>query len=346
MSTGKRPAHVERIALIGAGDIARSCHLPCLLSRNVNLACVMDPNPNALGAVRRLVRPETRLSQSASLADLPEVDAAIVCTPISQHYGQVKHLLERGIHVLCEKPLAAAPEKDLSLCEIAAAVGVTLQVGYYRRFHPTSWAVGMLLREPSELGDLTRCTIRAGHMMPSSPRWMEDREVSRGGVMMDFGVHIVDRLLSWFDDVCLDGYADDSHGGVEANAAATIRATCRGRQIPVDLLLSRTSNIGYLIRLDFERGSIVNNLNNGYVLDFVSADDVAFLGRRIRASCSVEVASPATALDYFGDQWAEFIARTDGGPEVRSSLPDAVRTSAFVEQCYVGRRPLVLPWGY
>jgi predicted dehydrogenase len=326
---------------VGAGQVARDYHVPCVTAAGVSPAWIVDPDPEARRRASALV---PRAAAVADLADVPAtVDCAIVCTPPAAHTEAVWQLVERGVHVLCEKPLACTEKEAETLVEVAHAHGVVLQVGYYRRFHPSAQRVRSWL-DDGALGRPRRCTVVGGHIL--RPRGagasLMDPVQSGGGVLIDIGVHMVDRVLSWFDAVTLRAYFDDCAGGMEANALVRLDGHVRGQALPITLVISRTAELGYHAAVEFDEGTVVCPLNVGHELTVISAPGGP--GDDARPRRTVDTGPPRPAVGYFGDQWAEFVAQVRGGAPRVSSLRDAVRTTAIVEACYRTRQRLVLPW--
>jgi predicted dehydrogenase len=321
------------VALVGAGQVVRDYHVPCLKAAGVRVAAVVDPDPDAQRRV-------SAVSGAVALSDLAElrvpVDCAIVCTPPAAHTDPVRRLLEHGIHVLCEKPLACTEKDAETLVEIARAHGVVLQVGYYRRFHPAAQRVRAWLRDGS-MGRPRRCTIVSGQILRSraASASLMDPVQSGGGVLIDFGVHLVDRVLSWFDEVTLRECLDDYAGGMEANAVVRLEGRVGGHTVPITILISRTADLGHHAAVEFDGGTVVCPLNEGHALTVISP---------ARERRTVDTGPRRPTVAYFGDQWMEFVAQVRGVAPHVSSLRDAVRTTAIVEACYRTRQPLVLPW--
>src|SRR5262245_50282697 len=71
----------------------------------------------------------------ALLAD-PEIDAVVLATPHSTHTSQVVAAAEAGKHVFCEKPFALTKHEAEASVDATRKAGVTIAVGYNRRFHP------------------------------------------------------------------------------------------------------------------------------------------------------------------------------------------------------------------
>jgi len=81
-----------------------------------------------------------------AFADL--IDAATISTPTIHHYAVGKFLLERGKHLLIEKPIAENPAEARELAEIAHANHCVLQVGHVERFNPALRAIEGRLPRP------------------------------------------------------------------------------------------------------------------------------------------------------------------------------------------------------
>jgi predicted dehydrogenase len=245
--------------------------------------------------------------------------------------------------VLCEKPLACSEKEAETLVEVAQAHGVVLQVGYYRRFHPAAQRVRSWL-EDGALGRPRRCTVVGGHALRPHREGasLMDPAQSGGGVLIDIGVHMVDRVLSWFEAVTLREYFDDYAGGMEANALVRLDGHVRGQALPITMVISRTADLGYHAAVEFDDGTVVCPLNAGHEVTVIAPSGSP--GDDARPRRTVEAGPHRRAVDYFGDQWAEFVAQVRGVAPRVSSLRDAVRTTAIVEACYRTRQPLVLPW--
>lgn len=134
-----------------------------------------------------------------ALAD-PEVDAVVLATPHSQHSSQVIAAAEARKHVFCEKPFALTrADADAAVAAVEAA-GVTLGLGYNRRFHPEMTA----LRERIDSGELgtvmhVEATMTFANALALSPEaWRANREETPAGGLTPMGVHAVDGMI----DLC------------------------------------------------------------------------------------------------------------------------------------------------
>lgn len=127
-----------------------------------------------------------------------ELDALFVLTANKAHYPAVMAALERGLHVLCEKPLALSARQAREMTEAAARAGVTTMVPFTYRFMPTNRAVKELLDE-GWLGRPHHLNMRyyAGYGRSGAYAWRFDVGEAGSGVSGDLGAHWV-YLARWF----------------------------------------------------------------------------------------------------------------------------------------------------
>ena len=133
-----------RVAVVGAGQFGRNHCRIVLQSPRAELAAVVEPDP-------------ARASEAAAwgapiLADAVEAaaiaDAAIVATPTTTHAEVGCRLLEAGLDLLVEKPLAEDLASADRLLEAAGRKGRILQAGHLERFNPAVMALESRCRLP------------------------------------------------------------------------------------------------------------------------------------------------------------------------------------------------------
>ena len=134
-----------RTAVIGVGYLGRFHAQKYASLPAAELVAVVD----ASAGNRDQVAAETGCRAVADYRDiLAEVDAVSIATPTPLHYPIAKHCLERGIHVLVEKPITTTLEEARSLVDTAARVGRVLQVGHLERFNAAILALEGTLGTP------------------------------------------------------------------------------------------------------------------------------------------------------------------------------------------------------
>src|SRR5262249_6120941 len=76
------------------------------------------------------------------------VDAVVIAVPTRDHLAVAREFLERGVHVLVEKPMAASLEEADEMIAVAKRAGATLGVGHTERFNPAMAAALPILATP------------------------------------------------------------------------------------------------------------------------------------------------------------------------------------------------------
>ena len=138
-------------------------------------------------------------SYEALLAD-NSIDAVVLATPHSMHAEQVIAAAKAGKHVFCEKPFTLTKKEADDAVEAVKKAGVTLGLGYNRRFHPEMTK----LRDKVRSGDLgTILHIEATMTFPNvlfiNPgHWRADKDETPCGGLTPMGVHAVDGMI----DLC------------------------------------------------------------------------------------------------------------------------------------------------
>jgi len=130
----------------------------------------------------------------------PDVDAVVLATPHSLHAQQTIAAAAAGKHVFCEKPFALTREDAEAMADAAADAGVTLGVGYNRRFHPEM----VKLRERIDSGGLgtilhVESTMTFANALALKPeQWRASRDETPAGGLTPMGVHAIDAMI----DLC------------------------------------------------------------------------------------------------------------------------------------------------
>ena len=187
------------LGVIGCGSIAFWKHLQIAKRlRGATLVAAADPDPAARTRTERLTGIRVEGSTEALLAR-PDVDAVIVTAPTHLHADLVIAACAAGKHVYVEKPLAASRADGARVVDAATRAGVTVVLGFNRRFHPLSEQVRELLHD-GRLGQIraVQTTFCEPVLPDAMPEWKR-RRASGGGVLLDLASHHID-LLRWFLD--------------------------------------------------------------------------------------------------------------------------------------------------
>jgi len=193
-----------RIGLIGCGGIAKAAHLPAFdaLHALVRLVAVADTDADAAEALAR-PRGIPAYRDHERLLAHEDLDAVVIASPEYAHREQVEAAAARGLHVLCEKPIALTLEDADAMIAACDHAGVRLMVGHSRRFTNRY----LRAREAIDAGELGAVRlIRENERRPryedrpgqyyQRGHWTADPLRSRG-IVLTAAIHETD-LFRWF----------------------------------------------------------------------------------------------------------------------------------------------------
>ena len=177
-------------ALIGAGGIAQT-HLQAFAKTNLaKLAAVVDVRMESAEAVAAAMHCKA-FQKVASIPETLGIDAAVVCTPPSTHPEICEQLARRGIHVLCEKPVATDLASAIQMIETAAEAGTMFTMASKFRYVEDMVYAKQLITS-GVLGDILLFENTFAVHVDMTKRWNSDPAISGGGVLIDNGTHSVD----------------------------------------------------------------------------------------------------------------------------------------------------------
>ena len=327
------------LAVVGCGAVSLLQHLPALERRSdVRLAAVVDPDVERGREVARAHGAEAALVSHEDLVGRG-IDAAIVATPNHLHAPITIDLLQAGLHVLVEKPMAITAAECDAMIAAADGAGRVLSVGLIQRFSAAARLAKAVI-DRGELGRLHGYEMENGVVFawPVVSDYMFRRDAAGGGVLIDLGVHILDQALWWFGDVDGQEYYDDAWGGLEADASLRVSHTSG---VEGSLELSRTRMLRQRAVVHGEHGSVeVGVYENAFGVRWRGVGGV-----RGPARIAGELPVPRhDVVDLTASLHADFLqaVREHRQPSVPGM--EGRRSVAVIEDCYRDRRPLLMPW--
>lgn len=185
-----------RIGVIGAGFIGR-VHLERFGALDgVRLAGLSDMAPELATAAASKYGVEKLYPSAEALIESDEIDAVVVAVPNKHHAPLTVRALERGKHVLVEKPMALNGEAAREIVDAGKRAGVTLMVAHQMRWLPEPQLAKRMV-EAGELGDVynAKCGMWRRKNIPGWGSWFTRMAESGGGPMIDIGVHVLDMAM-------------------------------------------------------------------------------------------------------------------------------------------------------
>jgi predicted dehydrogenase len=147
-------------------------------------------------------------SDEAIFAD-QSVDIVVVATPNNVHERLVVDALKSGHHVICEKPAALSVEIFDRMVKAQDETGKRLSVHQNRRWDVDFLAVKRVI-ESGEIGDVLRIESRIHGSRGIPSDWRSEKEPG-GGMIFDWGVHLIDQMLQLIPDKIVSVNCSTTH---------------------------------------------------------------------------------------------------------------------------------------
>jgi predicted dehydrogenase len=167
-----------RLGVVGTGSMGKNHARVFSEMPAAQFTAILDSNAETARQIAGQygAKPVSTIEEFAEV-----VDAATIATPTTTHFDIAKALLDRGKHVLVEKPFTETPEQARALCDLAHERGLVLQVGHIERFNPVMSALEQRLSAPR--------FIEATRLSPYPGRSLDV------GVVLDVMIHDLEIIL-------------------------------------------------------------------------------------------------------------------------------------------------------
>lgn len=183
-----------RLGMVGSGDISKRFFEQASRLENVKFVATCARHlENAEKKARQYDVPSW-YDDYKVMMDEEQLDGVVVTTPHSVHAEVVIAALERGLHVLNEKPMATRFEDCRQMVELAEKKGLILMNLPYD-FNPTFLAATEYVKEDI-IGKITGAEAHLSIPGPPRDNWYYNRSVSHGGAVLDCLVYPVSRLIA------------------------------------------------------------------------------------------------------------------------------------------------------
>ena len=189
-----------KVLLIGAGAMGSVHGESFKKMENVVLAGIVDKNPQKSKALAEKLQTKDFQTFEEALEAVGKVDVVSICLPTPFHKPYVKKAANRGIDIICEKPLARNLEDAREVIDYCQEKNVKLFVGHVVRFFPEYVQAKNIIDE-GKIGNIAVVrTSRGGSFPNGSDDWYAAYENS-GGLVLDMIIHDFDFLRWCFGEV-------------------------------------------------------------------------------------------------------------------------------------------------
>jgi predicted dehydrogenase len=211
-----------RFGIIGCGALGLVHALRLSAFPNVQVRAISDPDADAMQRVAQALAPSAveSFTDYRELLRSAHIDAICINSPNRWHVEQLLASLDRGLHVLCEKPLTMIPAEVEQVVRATEKAGTTVAIAYQSRYRRDSRILRRALQS-GEWGRVTSVDVFACEdwITPNRGTWRHDPERCPGGFFADANGHQLD-LLFWLTGL----------------QPASVRATIETRGTPVPMV--------------------------------------------------------------------------------------------------------------
>jgi predicted dehydrogenase len=180
-----------RIAVIGCGSLARQVHLP-ILKELADVVALCDSQEESLQKAAAICPQAQLFNDYRECLDGSVVDACLVCTSTPAHFNPALDVIERGLPLYLEKPVAETTEQAKALEAARRESHSLVVVGCNFRLNP-------LFRRLSESDLSQTCSVRSTFttVADTRPDWVFHSGATRG-TLLELGSHELDLFCSLF----------------------------------------------------------------------------------------------------------------------------------------------------
>ncbi len=188
------------MGIIGCGQVSHFMALAAKLNRHIKITHCMDPNLSRARLFSRLYGiPKYYESEEEFYSDSHLPEAVYIATPHFLHGKQIVKALEKGTHVLCEKPPVTDREDANSVLKTLYHSSAKVGINFQFRFDKNIFKLREML-SAGLLGEIYNITLKSLFYRKASyfgtESWHGQPEKSGGGVLSAHGSHLIN-LAFW-----------------------------------------------------------------------------------------------------------------------------------------------------
>ena len=184
-----------RVGIIGPSWWVNYWHLPALLNHpRAEIAAVCGAKTRDEAETKAKYGADVQIfTDMETMLDTVPLDAVVVCTPNDLHHPATMAALRRGLHVICEKPVAMDAAQAREMAETARAHGLLCMANFPYRDNPNVQAFRRLIAE-GYVGRILHVSgqYHGGFGLHRAPGWRGLTERSGAGILGDLGSHLID----------------------------------------------------------------------------------------------------------------------------------------------------------
>ncbi len=250
---------------------------------------------------------------------LNRIDAVYIASPHETHYAYAKQALDKGKHVLCEKPMAFTKAESMELYELAKSKGVVLMEAVKAAYSPGFQQL-INAAKSGKIGEIRDVEACFSRIADANSRERTDKEF--GGAFLEFGANallpIIKLMGKDYKDVQIDSILDEQ--GIDMYTKIQIR-------YPNGLA---TAKVGVGVKSE---GQLVVAGTKGYIIAQSPWWLMKQFDIRYEDSSKIEHFEPKFMGDGLRYEISDFISKINGldNRDYKLTAGESIAMSEFVE---------------
>ncbi len=169
---------------------------------DVEIVAITDTSKLILKAFQSVMPGASYFTSYEKMIDSCRLDAIAITTPSFSHVQIAKYAANKGIHIFLEKPISNSLDKAVELYNLIKDKNVISMVGFHMRYMPAIMK-GKEILDLKLLGNIKNIEseIYVSDVFSEQTGWRYNPDISGGGVLIDFTIHLLDLLYWLFGEV-------------------------------------------------------------------------------------------------------------------------------------------------
>jgi predicted dehydrogenase len=187
------PSSLPRLGFLGLGWIGQNRLQALLEAKACHVVAVADPSPQVQQRVKELA-PDAVIADSLEQLLQQPLDGVVIATPSALHARQALQILEHGVAVFCQKPLARTAAETQQMVDAARRRNLLLGCDFSYRHTEALRRVRNAVVE-GDIGTVYAADMVFHNAYGPDKSWARDAALAGGGCAIDLGTHLVDAVL-------------------------------------------------------------------------------------------------------------------------------------------------------
>jgi predicted dehydrogenase len=322
-----------RLGFLGLGWIGQNRLQALLEEKACRVVAVADPSADARGRAQQLV-PDAASVDTLEELLRHELDGVVIATPSALHAQQALAVLERGLAVFCQKPLARTAAENAAIVHAARKADRLLGCDLSYRYTDAMRRIRNCVVE-GDIGQVYAADLVFHNAYGPDKSWARDAALSGGGCAIDLGIHLVDLAL-WtlgFPEVERVGsrlYAQGQLLAPDSNAVEDYAVA------QLDLANGTVVRIACSWNLPAGRDAIIeahfHGSRGGAAMQNVDGSFYDFAAARFQGTQRIPLADPPDA--WGGRAIVDWARHLGGGARYNSNIETIVQVASVLDRVY------------